>query len=113
MNREEVAAVYERKLRHEIHHAEDNGHILASSCQGVGPGEFPPAVRSSCIEAAIEGARRELGLPVPERTLYYLHCFTCKWPRELDVFFATSAARALMMRGHEAGHSMGTYEVIV
>lgn len=60
--REEAAEVFEHAIEGELHHASDNGHYLTG--QGVGPGEIVPGVRASSIEAALEGARRRLGLPV-------------------------------------------------
>jgi hypothetical protein len=55
----EAIDVFTHKLRNEIGHAFFNGHVMRD-VQGVAPGEAVPAVRVSSIEAAIEGALREL-----------------------------------------------------
>lgn len=105
MNREEVAEVYERHIQNQLDHAHFNEHILAPSCQGVGPGEFPPAVRSSNVEAAIEGARRELGLPVPVRVVYYASCVPCKRAVEFAIPWSDKAARDRWVKSHDQIHN--------
>lgn len=42
-----------QNLRNQLHHAEDNGHILDRDCQGVEPGQKVPAVRISHIRGVI------------------------------------------------------------
>lgn len=44
------------KVLAELDHASANGHHLDRDCQGVGPGERVPAVRTENIEAAITTA---------------------------------------------------------
>lgn len=49
MSEQQLRAAIEAEIRH----ASDNGHVLDRDCQGVGPGDLPPAVRVDALRAAL------------------------------------------------------------
>lgn len=63
---ERLADVVCRQVFNAELHAAINGHHLDRDCQGVGPGEHVPAIRTAGVWAVVAGALRECGVPFPE-----------------------------------------------